>query len=141
VRASNEARIGARCRRLIADRGIARGQGISFIAQHGRYGDLTSILNGADHFPAADDLYVAFADNLYVGPNPLLALAALPPGRDAGCERSRAKSSPATIGALLWGGRRAWQRGQRAPAHPFLRARLPRDRAGHGVRPGHARTQ
>jgi UTP-glucose-1-phosphate uridylyltransferase len=67
----------------IADHGTGRGPVISFVAQHGRYGDLTSVLNGADHFPAADDLYVAFADNLYFGPNPLLALGALPPGKVA----------------------------------------------------------
>jgi UTP-glucose-1-phosphate uridylyltransferase len=69
--------------RPTADRGIARGRAISFIAQQGRYGDLTSVLNGADHFPAADDLYVAFADNLYFGPNPLLALRNVPPGQVA----------------------------------------------------------
>jgi UTP-glucose-1-phosphate uridylyltransferase len=67
----------------IADRGSARGRAISFIAQQGRYGDLTSVLNGADHLPAADDLYVAFADNLYFGPNPLLALRNVPPGQVA----------------------------------------------------------
>jgi UTP-glucose-1-phosphate uridylyltransferase len=69
--------------RPIADRGTARGRAISFIVQQGRYGDLTSVLNGADHFPAADDLYVAFADNLYFGPNPLLALRNVPPGQVA----------------------------------------------------------
>jgi UTP-glucose-1-phosphate uridylyltransferase len=69
--------------RPIADRGTAQSRAISFIAQHGRYGDLTSVLNGADHFSAADDLYVAFADNIYFGPNPLLALGALPPGQVA----------------------------------------------------------
>jgi UTP-glucose-1-phosphate uridylyltransferase len=69
--------------RPMADRGIARGRAISFIAQQGRYGDLTSVLNGADHFPAADDLYVAFADNLYFGPNPLLALRNVPSGQVA----------------------------------------------------------
>jgi UTP-glucose-1-phosphate uridylyltransferase len=69
--------------RPTTDREIARGRAISFIAQQGRYGDLTSVLNGADHFPAADDLYVAFADNLYFGPNPLLALRNVPPGQVA----------------------------------------------------------
>jgi UTP-glucose-1-phosphate uridylyltransferase len=67
----------------IADRWTTGGRRISFIAQHGRYGDLTSVLNGADHFPAADDLYVAFADNLYFGPNPLRALRNVPPGQVA----------------------------------------------------------
>jgi hypothetical protein len=69
--------------RPIADGGITRGRTISFIAQQGRYGDLTSVLNGADHFPAADDLYVAFADNLYFGPNPLLAFRNVAPGQVA----------------------------------------------------------
>jgi UTP-glucose-1-phosphate uridylyltransferase len=67
----------------IADRWTTGGRRISFIAQHGRYGDLTSVLNGADHFPAAGDLYVAFADNLYFGPNPLRALRNVPPGQVA----------------------------------------------------------
>ena len=80
---SGETRYRRAARRPIADRGTARSRTISFIAQHGRYGDLTSVLNGADHFPAADDLYVAFADNIYFGPNPLLALGALPPGQVA----------------------------------------------------------
>jgi UTP-glucose-1-phosphate uridylyltransferase len=80
---SGETRYRRAAGRPIADRGTASGRRISFIAQHGRYGDLTSVLNGADHFPAADDLYVAFADNLYFGPNPLLALGALPPGQVA----------------------------------------------------------
>jgi hypothetical protein len=69
--------------RPIADHGTARGRAISFIVQHGRYSYLTSVLNGADHFPAADDLYVVFADNLCFGPNPLLALRAVPPGEVA----------------------------------------------------------
>jgi UTP-glucose-1-phosphate uridylyltransferase len=69
--------------RPMAEGGIAPGRTICFIAQQGRYGDLTSVLNGADHFPAADDLYVAFADNLYFGPNPLLALRNVPPGQVA----------------------------------------------------------
>lgn len=80
---SGETRYRRAAGRPMADRGIARGQRISFIPQHGRYGDLTSVLNGADHFPAADDLYVAFADNLHFGPNPLLALRDVPPGQVA----------------------------------------------------------
>jgi UTP-glucose-1-phosphate uridylyltransferase len=44
---------------------------VTFIPQHGPYADLTSVLNGADHLAAHDDLYVAFADNLYPGPSPL----------------------------------------------------------------------
>ena len=71
---SGETRYRRAAGRPMADHEIARGPAISFMAQQGRYGDLTSVLNGADHFPAADDLYVAFADNLYFGPNPLLAL-------------------------------------------------------------------
>jgi UTP-glucose-1-phosphate uridylyltransferase len=80
---AGETRYRRAARRPTADHWTGRGPVISFVAQHGRYGDLTSVLNGADHFPAADDLYVAFADNLYFGPNPLLALGALPPGQVA----------------------------------------------------------
>jgi UTP-glucose-1-phosphate uridylyltransferase len=69
--------------RPIADHETRRSPEISFVAQNGRYGDLTSVLNGADHFLALGDLYVAFADNIYFGPNPLLALDALPSGHVA----------------------------------------------------------
>jgi len=56
---------------------------VDFVAQHGPYADLTSILNAADHFAAApamgpDQMYVAFSDNLYPGSSPLLALRASP---------------------------------------------------------------
>jgi hypothetical protein len=56
---------------------------VAFIPQRGPYADLTSVLNGADHHAAPGDLYVAFADNLYPGGNPLLALNAAPPGHPA----------------------------------------------------------
>lgn len=55
---------------------------IDLIAQHGAYADLTSVLNAADHFVATASgpapMYMAFSDNLYPGPNPLLALRAAP---------------------------------------------------------------
>ena len=85
---SGEARYRRAAGRPMADHEIARGPAISFMAQQGRYGDLTSVLNGADHFPAAEDLYVAFADNLYFGPNALLALRNVPPGQVAVVARS-----------------------------------------------------
>lgn len=47
---------------------------ISFVPQRGPYADLTSVINGSDHLASPDELYLAFADNLYGGPNPLLAL-------------------------------------------------------------------
>lgn len=57
---------------------------LSFVPQHGRYADVTSVLNGADHLhgraPCRGSVYVAFADNLYPGTNPLLALVAAPDG-------------------------------------------------------------
>jgi hypothetical protein len=53
------------------------------VPQRGPYADLTSVLNGADHLAASGDVYVAFADNLYPGDNPLLALRAAPPGHPA----------------------------------------------------------
>lgn len=53
---------------------------VSFITQDGPYADITSVLNGAGHLGPHEDLYVAFADNLYRGENPLLALQAAPPG-------------------------------------------------------------
>ena len=53
---------------------------VSFITQDGPYADITSVLNGAGYLGPHEDLYVAFADNLYRGDNPLLALQAAPPG-------------------------------------------------------------
>ncbi len=53
---------------------LPAGVRVSFIPQHGPYADLTSVVNGADHLGTPARLYVAFADNLYCGPNPLLAL-------------------------------------------------------------------
>ncbi len=53
---------------------------VSFITQDGPYADITSVLNGAGYLGSDEDLYVAFADNLYRGDNPLLALHAAPPG-------------------------------------------------------------
>jgi UTP-glucose-1-phosphate uridylyltransferase len=56
---------------------------LRFIPQRGRYADVTSVLNGADHLRAAGDMFVAFADNLYPHDNPSLALAAVPAGQTA----------------------------------------------------------
>ncbi len=49
---------------------------LTFVRQHGRYADVTSILNGAARLGRGDNLYVAFADNLYPDGNPMLALQA-----------------------------------------------------------------
>lgn len=51
-----------------------------FIPQHGPYGDITSVLNGADSLAAEGGLYVVFADNLYLGTAPLLQLCDSCPG-------------------------------------------------------------
>jgi UTP-glucose-1-phosphate uridylyltransferase len=56
---------------------------ISFVPQRGPYADLTSVVNGADHLASPDELYVAFADNLYGDPNPLRALRGTAPGQVA----------------------------------------------------------
>jgi hypothetical protein len=53
---------------------------LRFIPQQGRYADVTSVLNGADHLRAVEGLFVAFADSLYPHDNPSLTLAAVPPG-------------------------------------------------------------
>jgi NDP-sugar pyrophosphorylase family protein len=44
----------------------AAGVALTFIPQRGPYADITSVLNGADYFAATSELYVAFADNLYL---------------------------------------------------------------------------
>jgi UTP-glucose-1-phosphate uridylyltransferase len=62
---------------------IPAGLSISFVPQRGRYADLTSVINGADYLFGPAELYVAFADNLYGRPGPLLALRGAPPGQVA----------------------------------------------------------
>jgi UTP-glucose-1-phosphate uridylyltransferase len=56
------------------------GMTVEFIPQHGPYGDITSVLNGADSLAANGGLYVAFADNLYPGTAPLPQLRDSCPG-------------------------------------------------------------
>ena len=93
----------------IGNHGTVPCQVIDFIAQHGNYADLTSVLNGADHFPATGDLYVVFADNLYFGPNPLLALHDLPSGQVAVVARPYEPQMAASRGVITTveqGGRR-----------------------------------
>jgi UTP-glucose-1-phosphate uridylyltransferase len=54
---------------------------VDLIPQHGPYGDLTSVLNAADHFAharAARPLYVAFSDKLFSTTNPVIALSEAP---------------------------------------------------------------
>lgn len=61
---------------------------VDFIAQHGPYADLTSLINGVDHLSAAANspphelgpMFLVFCDNLYPGTNPLLALRDAPAG-------------------------------------------------------------
>jgi UTP-glucose-1-phosphate uridylyltransferase len=65
--------------RLPAAAPPAAGLTVSFITQQGPYADITSVLNGAGYLASREDLYVAFADNIYRGANPLLALQAAPP--------------------------------------------------------------
>ncbi len=50
---------------------VPAGMTVELIPQHGPYGDITSVLNGADSLAAHGGLYVAFADNLYPGTTPL----------------------------------------------------------------------
>jgi UTP-glucose-1-phosphate uridylyltransferase len=73
---------------------------ITFITQHGPYADLTSVLNGAEHFAADGDLYVAFADNLYPDASPLTALGAAAPGLTAVLGRPYQRELAATHGVL-----------------------------------------
>ena len=74
---------------------------VTFITQRGPYADLTSVLNGASHFAAAGDLYVAFADNLYRGGNPLAALRAAPPDHPAVLARAYRRELAACRGVIV----------------------------------------
>jgi UTP-glucose-1-phosphate uridylyltransferase len=62
---------------------VPDGLTVSLIPQHGPYADLTSVINGAEHLAAHDDLYIAFADNLYSGASPLPLLRDTAPGHVA----------------------------------------------------------
>jgi UTP-glucose-1-phosphate uridylyltransferase len=73
---------------------------LSFIPQRGRYADVTSVLNGADYLAAAGDLYVAFADNLYLAANPLAALRAAPRGHVAVLARAYQRELAASRGVI-----------------------------------------
>jgi UTP-glucose-1-phosphate uridylyltransferase len=73
---------------------------VSFIAQHGPYADITSVLNGAGYLASREGLYVAFADNLYRGPNPLLALRAAPPSCPAVLARAYQPELAASRGVI-----------------------------------------
>ncbi len=73
---------------------------VRLIPQHGPYADLTSVLNGADHLTAGSDLYVAFADNLYRGDNPLIALRTAPPGHLAVLARGYQPGLAASRGVI-----------------------------------------
>jgi UTP-glucose-1-phosphate uridylyltransferase len=73
---------------------------VTFITQRGPYADLTSVLNGADHLAATGDLYVAFADNLYRGNNPLASLRAGPPGHPAVLARAYQRELAASRGVI-----------------------------------------
>jgi len=74
---------------------------LRFIPQRGRYADVTSVLNGADHLRTAGDLFVAFADNLYPHDNPCLALAAVPAGHTAVLVRHYHSAEAARRGVIV----------------------------------------
>jgi UTP-glucose-1-phosphate uridylyltransferase len=74
---------------------------LSFITQHGPYADLTSVLNGADHFAATGYLYVAFADNLYPGGSPLHDLRRAPDGQTAVLGRAYQRELAASHGVIV----------------------------------------
>jgi UTP-glucose-1-phosphate uridylyltransferase len=74
---------------------------LRFIPQHGRYSDITSVLNGAGHLQPGSDLLVAFADNLYPHANPSLALASVPAGHTAVLVRPYHPSEAAHRGVIV----------------------------------------
>jgi UTP-glucose-1-phosphate uridylyltransferase len=74
---------------------------LRFITQRGPYADITSVLNGAGHLACREDLYVAFADNLYPGSNPLLALRAVTPGCTAVLARPYQRDGATSRGVVI----------------------------------------
>jgi len=57
-------------------------------------------VNGADHLASADDLYVAFADNLYPCGSPLTALRHAPAGHPAVLGRAYQRELAASHGMI-----------------------------------------
>lgn len=78
---------------------------VSFVSQRGPYADLTSVLNGADHFGSTAEIYIAFADNLYGGPSPLLALRSTAPGQVAVLARGYHPELAASHGVITTTGK------------------------------------
>jgi UTP-glucose-1-phosphate uridylyltransferase len=79
---------------------LPAGVKLTLIPQRGQYADITSVLNGADHFAAGSELYVAFADNLYPAGNPLPALRAAPPGHLTVLARAYQREAAAIRGVI-----------------------------------------
>jgi UTP-glucose-1-phosphate uridylyltransferase len=85
---------------------------VDFIAQNGPYADLTSVINGADHFATSTaergDMYLLFSDNLYPRANPLLALRDAGPGMavHARAYRRDLAARHGVIATVTAGGRR-----------------------------------
>jgi UTP-glucose-1-phosphate uridylyltransferase len=86
--------------RLPATASPEAGLTISFITQHGPYADITSVLNGANYLSSNEDLYVAFADNLYRDANPLLGLQIAPPNCPAVLARAYQPELAASRGVI-----------------------------------------
>jgi len=80
---------------------VPAGLTVSLIPQHGPYGDLTSVLNGADYLAARAGLHVAFADNLYRGPSPLPLLYGTHPDDVAVLASSYRPAQAASHGILI----------------------------------------
>ena len=79
---------------------VPAGMTVEFIPQLGPYGDITSVLNGADSLTAEGGLYVAFADNLYPDANPLPLLRDSCPG-DVAVLASRYRRALASSRGIL----------------------------------------
>jgi UTP-glucose-1-phosphate uridylyltransferase len=73
---------------------------LTFVAQRGRYADITSVLNAVEHLEPGD-VFIAFADNLYPYDNPALALARAPAGRTAVLVRPYRREEAATRGVIV----------------------------------------
>ena len=76
---------------------------LTFIPQRGRYADVTSVLNGADHLRAVGDVFVAFADNLNPHHKPPLALAAVAAGQTAVLVRPYRRAEAGHRGVVISG--------------------------------------
>ncbi|MCX5395585.1 NTP transferase domain-containing protein [Streptomyces sp. NBC_00102] len=74
---------------------------VEFVAQHGPYADITSVLNGAEHLGTDSDLLLAFADNVDTTHEALSELASTTSGEPAVLAAPFSRSAASSHGVII----------------------------------------